>query len=76
MGYENKLAAEFETISNTDFWKHYEKEIMEFKKGVITNLLTFPIDKIPGLQGQVFAIDRILRLPSNLIEATRNQSKT
>ena len=76
MGYENKLIAEFETISQTDFWKHYEKEISEFRRGIVKNLETFPIEKIPGLQGQVFAIDRILRLPSNLIEAARNQSKT
>ena len=75
MAYENKLAAEFETIRYTDFWKSYEREIDNIAKGIMVNLKTFPIEKVAHLQGEISAIDRILRLPSNIIEAARNQVK-
>ena len=73
MALENKLIAEWETIRDTTFWKQYEKTIVEIKVGIMTNLTTFPLEKISHLQGEIAAIDRILRLPSNLIEAARSK---
>lgn len=69
------ISGEYEMIESTSFWKRYVSHLMQYRATKSRECETFPADKIAKIQGEIFAIDRIMRLPREIMGSSSEGQK-
>ena len=69
MKLQEVMAGEYDAIEGTAFWQKFIGEIIAYRKIKSRECETFPADKLTKVQGELVAIDRIMRLPKDILSS-------
>jgi hypothetical protein len=62
---------EADAVRKTEYWQALVKRIEALRGKAVTKLISDPVDTHRYLQGQIWAIDRILEYPVKIVEDLR-----
>ena len=71
MNLYDRVLAELSEIETTEFWKRYREYLAKYREDKVKDLITFPKDKIEHLQGEIVSIDRVARIPRDILSNLR-----
>lgn len=71
----SRLASDYLALDSNEFYKMYRERIEKHSKDMLNILKSAPIDKVPGIQGQLTALDFVSSLPAVLAATLENDIK-
>ena len=71
----SRLASDYIALQDNEFWKLYRERIAEHSKAILNILKSAPIEKVPGIQGQLTALDFVASLPATLAATLEHEVK-
>ena len=72
---QSRVASDYIALDSNEFWKMYRERIAEHSKAILNILKSAPIEKVPGIQGQLTALDFVASLPATLAATLEQDSK-
>lgn len=72
---QSRLSSDYLALESNEFWKVYLLRISEHSKAILNILKSAPIEKVPGIQGQLTALDFVSSLPATLAATLENDIK-
>ena len=71
MNKSERVFSEWEVVSDTEFWQMFVSALAEYRRVLSRRCETFPPDKILRVQGEISAIDRVIKMPEEILGSLR-----
>jgi hypothetical protein len=71
----SRLSSDYIALQDNEFWKLYRERISEHSRSMLNILKSAPIEKVPGIQGQLTALDFVSSLPATLVATLEQDTK-
>jgi hypothetical protein len=74
MNLLERVASEYDSISNTDFWRLYLVELINYRKLKLDKLSTCPVEQDEREKGEISCLKFVDGLPTRILTQLKNEA--